>query len=51
MVDIEDTDYPFMFQEEGEMECDTLLPQSLPNGHAHVYPFANGYVHPLPTLL
>lgn len=24
------------------MECDTLLPQSLPNGHAPVYPYANG---------
>lgn len=30
------------------MECDTLLPQSLPNGHAPVYPYANGYVYPLP---
>ncbi|XP_076146759.1 brother of CDO [Alosa pseudoharengus] len=35
---------PGMHQEEGdcEMECDTLLPQSLPNGHAPVYHYANG---------
>lgn len=50
-VDIEDTDYLFMLQEEGEMECDTLLPQSLPNGHAPVYPYVNGYVHPLSSSL